>query len=383
MNRTVYVLGTGIQKFGRFPHLTHKQFAAPAVLEALRESNVERQDIDVAYASSVFGGSMIGQQVLGQLGLSGIPIINVEDACSSSAVGVHEAAARIATGRAEAAVVIGVDMLSKLGGGSLPLNREDWDAINGLSMPVLYAMRARRYMHEHGLDATNFSEVTVKARKHGALNPLAQFFQKPVTLDEVNSSREIADPFRLLHCCPTGDGAAAVVLGSERLLKRAASGLRPVQIAGSALHSGKYEPGPYSMTTSHVSTLSANELYESTGVSPQDIDVAEIHDSFSIAELMYYEAFQFCKPGDALALLRSGTTSLGGTQVVNPSGGLMSRGHPVAASGVAQIAEIARQLQGRSGAHQVTDARVGLAHVTGGGVSNFEHGACAVTLLKS
>ena len=382
MDRPVYVLGTGIQKFGRFTHLTHKQFAGPAVLEALRESKLSHKQIDVAYASSLFGGSMIGQQILGQLGLSGIPIINVENACSSSAVGVHEAAARIASGRAEAAVVIGVDMLTKLGGGALPLNREDWDAINGLSMPVLYAMRAQRYMHEFGLKAADLSEVTVKARAHGARNPLAQF-QKPVTLDEVNSSREVADPFRLLHCCPTGDGAAAVVLGSERLLKALGSGLRPVQVAGAALHSGKYEPGPYSMTTSHVSAQSAKELYESAGVSPEDIDVAEIHDSFAIAELMYYEAFQFCKPGEALALLRSGATSLGGRQVVNPSGGLMSRGHPVAASGVAQIAEITRQLQGRSGAHQVKDARLGIAHVTGGGVSNFEHGACAVTLLKS
>ncbi|RST48481.1 thiolase family protein [Variovorax sp. MHTC-1] len=382
MDRPVYVLGTGIQKFGRFTHLTHKQFAGPAVLEALKESKLSHKQIDVAYASSLFGGSMIGQQILGQLGLTGIPIINVENACSSSAVGVHEAAARIAAGRAEAAVVIGVDMLTKLGGGALPLNREDWDAINGLSMPVLYAMRAQRYIHEFGLKATDLSEVTVKARAHGARNPLAQF-QKPVTLEEVNSSREVADPFRLLHCCPTGDGAAAVVLGSERLLKALGSGLRPVQVAGAALHSGKYHPGPYSMTTSHVSTQSAKEVYESAGVSPEDIDVAEIHDSFAIAELMYYEAFQFCKPGEALALLRSGATSLGGRQVVNPSGGLMSRGHPVAASGVAQIAEITRQLQGRSGAHQVKDARLGIAHVTGGGVSNFEHGACAVTLLKS
>lgn len=381
MNRPVYVLGTGLRRFGRFTQMTHKEFASSVVLEALRESGLSASRIDVAYASSVFGGSLLGQQVLGQLGLTGIPILNVEDACSSSAVGIHEAAAHIASGRYEAAVVFGVDMLTKLGGGTLPLNVEDWDAINGLSMPILYAMRARRYMHEHGLKGTDFSEVTVKARRHGALNPLAQF-QKEVTLEEVNASREIADPFRLLHCCPTGDGAAAIVLGSENALKQFDSGRPRVHVAGTVLHSGEYEPGPLSMTTSHVSTKSARDLYELTGVSPSDIDVAEIHDSFASAELMYYEAFQFCKPGEALALLRSGATSLGGHQVVNPSGGLMSRGHPVAASGVAQIAEITRQLQGRSGAHQVEGAKVGLTHVTGGGVSNFEHGACAVTLLK-
>ncbi len=380
MERRVYVVGTGLRKFGRFPDTTYKAFGWPVVREALLESGIPRERIDVAYASSVMGGSLLGQQVFGQLGLTGIPIVNVEDACSSSAVGVQEAAARIASGQSEAAVVFGIDMLSKLGRGPLPLNREDWEAINGLTMPVLYAMRAQRYMHEHGLTANELGEVTVKARAHGALNPLAQF-QKPVTLDEVNASREVADPYRLLHCCPTGDGAAAVVLASEALMLRYAS-TKPVQIAASVQHSGVYQPGPQSMVTSHVSSRSAQEIYEKAGLGPDDIDVAELHDSFAVAELMYYEAFQFCPPGEALALLRSGATSLGGQRVVNPSGGLLSRGHPVAASGAAQIVETTRQLQGRSGAHQVEGAKIGLTHVTGGGVAGFEHGACAVTLLK-
>lgn len=377
----VFVIGTGLCRFGRFPDTPSRAFGWPVVREALLESGLPKELIDVAYASSVMGGSMVGQQVLGQLGLTGLPIINVEDACSSSAVGVQEAAARIASGRAEAAVVFGMDMLSKLGRGPLPLNKEDWDVANGLNMPVLYAMRAQRYLHEHGLKESDLSEVTVKARAHGARNPLAQF-QTPVTIEEVNASREVADPLRLLHCCPTGDGAAAVVLASDRLARQYASGQPLVEIAATVLHSGLYNPGPQSMTTSHVSTKSAKEAYEKAGVSPKDIDVAEIHDSFAIAELMYYEAFQFCAQGDAMGLLRSGATSLGGSQVVNPSGGLLSRGHPVAASGVAQIVEVTRQLQGRSGAHQVADAKLGLTHVTGGGVSGFEHGACAVTILK-
>lgn len=380
MSRKVYVVGTGIRRFGRFPDVSHPDFAWPVIREALLESGLDKNHIDVAYSSSVFGGMLLGQQVLGKLGISGLPIINVENACSSSAVGVREAAARISSGQSESALVFGVEMLSKLGGGPLPLNADDWEVSNGVSMPTIYAMRAQRYLYEHRLAPGDLSEVTVKARFHGSLNPLAQF-QKSVTLEEVNASREVASPLRLMHCCPTGDGAAAVVLVSEKLAQ-SLNIKNPVEILATVLHSGLYEPGPSSMIKSHASAKSAAEAYEAAGIGPEDVDVAELHDSFAIAELMYYEAFQFCQPGEAIGLLRSGATSLGGRHVVNPSGGLLSRGHPVAASGVAQICEITRQLQGRSGAHQVAGAKVGLAHVTGGGIAGFEHGACAVTILK-
>jgi benzoylsuccinyl-CoA thiolase BbsB subunit len=380
MSSKVYIAGTGIRKFGRFPDMSHSDFAWPVVRQALLESGLPKERLEVAYASSVFGGMLVGQQILGKLGITGLPIINVENACSSSAVGVREAAQRIASGQCEAALVLGVEMLSKLGRGPLPLNADDWDVSNGVTMPTIYAMRAQRYAYEHGMDPKALSEVTVKARRHGALNPLAQF-QKTVEIDEVNASREIADPLRLLHCCPTGDGAAAVVLVSERLAKTL-DGVQAIEVAAAELRSGFYEPGPVSMIRSHASERTAAQAFATAGIEPKDIDVAELHDSFAIAELMYYEAFGLCAHGDALALLRSGATSLGGPHVVNPSGGLMSRGHPVAASGVAQIVEITRQLQGRSGAHQVQGARVGVTHVTGGGISGFEHGACAVTVLK-
>jgi acetyl-CoA acetyltransferase len=271
-------------------------------------------------------------------------------------------------------------MLSKLGGGPLPLSSDDWDAAHGLTMPGLYAMRAQRYIYEYDISRSDYSLISVKARANGARNPLAQM-RTPVTFEEVEQSRMIADPLRLLHCCPTGDGAAAVIVASEDWVKRHEP-YSPVEICATVLHSGKFEPGPSSMITSHVSSKSASEAYEIAGIGPEDIDVAEIHDSFSIAELMYYEAFQFCRPGEAVALLKSGATELGGQHVINPSGGLMARGHPIAATGVAQVVEIVRQLQGRCNAHQVERARVGLAHATGGGISGFEHGACAVTIMK-
>lgn len=378
--RKTYVVGTGIVPFGRFPQLSHREFAWPAARDAILESGFAKADIDVAYSACVLGNMLTGQQILGKIGLTGLPIINIENACSSGSTALGEAIARIQAGMADVALVVGVDMMSKLGRGPLPLSADDWDAAHGLTMPGVYAMRAQRYIHEYGIDRSDLSLVTVKARANGSRNPLAQL-RTPVTFEEAEASRMVADPLRLAHCCPTGDGAAAVVVASEDWVKRS-SCVSPVEVVAAVLHSGHFDPGPISMVKSHVSTKSAAEAYEAAGIGPEDIDVAEIHDSFSIAELMYYEAFGFARPGEAVALLRSGETELGGKHVINPSGGLMARGHPIAATGVAQIVEITRQLQGRSGAHQVADARTGLCHATGGGISGFEHGACAVTILK-
>jgi benzoylsuccinyl-CoA thiolase BbsB subunit len=380
MKRKCYIVGTGMVPFGRFPDLSHAEFAWPAARQAILDSGLKKADIDVAYSACVLGGMLTGQQVLGKIGLTGLPIINIENACSSGSTALGEAVARIESGKSNVALVVGVEMLSKLGRGPLPLSRQDWDAAHGLTMPGVYAMRAQRYIHEHGISRSDLSRVSVKARANGARNPLAQL-RTPVTFEEVESSRMVADPLRLLHCCPTGDGAAAVMVVSQDWLARTTCD-HPIEIAATVLHSGHFDPGPISMVKSHVSTKSAAEAYEAAGIGPQDIDVAEIHDSFSIAELMYYEAFGFARPGEAVNLLRSGATELGGKHVINPSGGLMARGHPVAATGVAQLAEVARQLQGRNGAHQVPGARVGLCHATGGGISGFEHGACAVTILK-
>ncbi len=285
--RNTYVVGTGMVPFGRFPELSHREFAWPAARAAILESGFRKDDIDVAYSACVLGGMLTGQQILGKIGLTGLPIINIENACSSGSTALGEAIARIQAGMADVALVVGVDMLSKLGRGPLPLSPDDWDAAHGLTMPGVYAMRAQRYIHEHGISRTDLSRVAVKARANGARNPLAQL-TTPITLEEAESSRIVADPLRLAHCCPTGDGAAAVVIASEDWVKRSSCTM-PIKVASTVLHSGHFDPGPISMVKSHVSTKSAAEAYEAAGIGPEDIDVAEIHDSFSIAELMYYE----------------------------------------------------------------------------------------------
>jgi len=376
--REVCVIGTGLVAFGKYPSKTLAEIGWPAVKEAIVDSGVAPKSIDAVYCGTALGGMLSGQRVMKSLGLTGMSIINVENACSSSSSALAEAWTSIASGRHDVVVVIGVEKLTKFGGGTLPLENEDWEVNQGLVMPALYAMRARRYMHEYGLTARQLGEVSVKAHEHGALNPNAQI-RKRVSIEEVMASRPVADPFTLWHCCPTGDGAAALVIASGDVARRYKSD--PVRIAGSEVTSGLYTNGYRDMTWAELTARGAKEAYEMAGLGPKEVDVAEIHDAFTIAELMYYEAFGFCERGHAYELLSSGATSLGGDIVVNPSGGLLSRGHPVGATGAAQAVEIVRQLEGRAGAHQVEGARVGVAHATGGGIAGLDHGACSIHIF--
>jgi acetyl-CoA acetyltransferase len=376
--RDVCVIGTGMIPFGKYPDKTLAEIGWPAVKEAIIESGVPHKSIDAVYCGTALGGMLAGQRVMKTLGLTGMPIINIENACSSSSSALAEAWTAVASGRHDIVLVVGVEKLTKFGGGTLPLEREDWEVNQGMVMPALYAMRAKRYMHEYGLTARQLAEVSVKAHDHGALNPNAQI-RKRVTVDEVMSSRPVADPFTLWHCCPTGDGAAALVIASVDFAREQKS--NPVRIAASEVTSGIYTNGYRDMTWAELTARGAREAYEMAGVGADDVDVAELHDAFTIAELMYYEAFGFCERGHAYELLSSGATSLGGNICVNPSGGLLSRGHPVGATGAAQAVEIVRQLEGRAGAHQVEGAKVGIAHTTGGGIAGLDHGACSIHIF--
>jgi len=376
--REVCVIGTGLVAFGKYPNKTLAEIGWPAVKEAIVESGVPPKSIDAVYCGSALGGMLSGQRVMKSLGLTGMSIINIENACSSSSSALAEAWTAVSSGRHDIVVVVGVEKLTKFGGGTLPLENEDWEVNQGMVMPALYAMRAQRYMHEYGLTARQLGEVSVKAHEHGALNPNAQI-RKRVSIEEVMASRPVADPFTLWHCCPTGDGAAALVIASADVARQHKA--NPVRVTASEVTSGLYTNGYRDMTWAELTARGAKEAYEMAGVGPDDIDVAEIHDAFTIAELMYYEAFGFCERGHAYELLSSGATSLGGDICVNPSGGLLSRGHPVGATGAAQAVEIVRQLEGRSGAHQVEGARVGLAHATGGGISGLDHGACSIHIF--
>jgi benzoylsuccinyl-CoA thiolase BbsB subunit len=375
----VSVIGVGMIPFGKYPDTNITDLGWPAVKGAIKDAGIDARRIQAVYSGTARGGAMVGQRIMGRLGLAGLPIVNVENACSSSSSAMAQGVMAVASGTYDVVLVIGVEKLTKFGGGTLPLDEDDWEVRLGLTMPALYAMRAQRYMHDYGVSLKDVAGVSVKNRKNGALNPDAQM-RKEVSVDEVLASRMIADPFTLLQCCPTGDGAAAIILASNAVAKQLSD--NPIEVRASHLTSGRFMSGFRDMTSPEITVRGARETFEESGLGPEDIDVAEVHDAFSIAELIYYEAFGFCPRGEGAALLNSGATSIGGRIPINPSGGLLAKGHPVGATGAAQVVEIVRQLRGQAGPRQVEGAKVGMTHATGGGISGFDHGACSIHIFQ-
>ena len=215
----VNVLGIGMIPFGKYPEKNIADLGWPAVKAAIKDANIDARRIEAVYSGTARGGAMVGQRIMGRIGLAGIPIVNVENACSSSSGALAQAVIAVGAGVYDIALVIGVEKLTKFGGGTLPLDEDDWEVKLGLSMPGLYAMRAQRYMHDFGVKPEQIAGISVKNRANGAKNPDAQM-RKEVTVAEVLASRMIADPFTLLQCCPTGDGAAAIILASDKVARQ-------------------------------------------------------------------------------------------------------------------------------------------------------------------
>jgi acetyl-CoA acetyltransferase len=312
--------------------------------------------------------------------MAGIPIVNVENACASSSTALVEATAWIGAGMCDVALAFGVEIVSVQVG---PLEVPDtgtgqWVFDTGLNLPAWYGLKASRHMAEHGLTREELAAVAVKSRRLAIDNPWAHF-RSPVTAEDVLASPTVADPLTLFQCCPKTDGASAVVLCSAEFA--AARGLDPVWLRGLALVSGR--PVFTDAADSEDATRRAARLaFEQAGVEPADVDVAECHDAFTIGEVLATEALGFCPEGDGGAWIATGATSPGGKgPVVNPSGGMLSRGHPIAASGLAQVAEVVAQLRGTCGPRQVPGARIGVVHTMGASEFELDANACVVQVL--
>ena len=376
-----YIAGAGMVRFGKYPaEVTFEKLAVGAAREAMADAGVSTPDIESVYVGHVFGGPVAGQRVAAQMGLGGLPVSNHENYCASGATAIREAWIAITAGLYDIVLVIGAEeMTDRVAGGVMP-DPTDLDAINGLVMAANHGMSARRYMFDHGATREQIAAVAVKNHAHSVHNPYAQY-QRPISLEEVLQARTIADPLGLLDCSPISDGAAAVVLCSTAGLAKLGRSSAP-RIAGCALVSGKLVTAEASINDEDVSRRAAQQAWDITGYGPEDIDLIEMHDCFTIAEIVRLEGLGVVPVGEGGRWAENGDTALGGKLPVNASGGLLSRGHPVGATGVAEICELTWQLSGRAEQRQVDDANTGLAYCKGGTVSGTDGGSVTVLVVS-
>jgi acetyl-CoA C-acetyltransferase len=373
MSSSVHVAGVGSTTFGSHPGRSLQSLAVEAARAALADSNVPAHRISFLFVGNFVGGIMVGQELLGpivaaNLGLSNVAAVKVEAACASSSAAVRIGHDLIRAQAEEAVLVVGVERMTGVPREALTAAMtaaidQDSEANAGLTFPGVWGLIMARHMHLYGTTREQVAAVTVKNRRFGATNPLAQF-QKPVSLEEVMTSAPVADPIRRFDCCPATDGAAAVVLTNEALARKCGS--PSVRVAASVLLNGPVRIADYREITIHDGTINAaRRAYEKAGVGPEDVDVAELHDCFSIAEIVDSEDLGFFPKGEGGANLTQKPSGRNTKVVINPSGGLLSKGHPTGATGCGQLFEIAMQLRGRH-PNQVPQARLGLTHNGGG-----------------
>jgi acetyl-CoA acyltransferase len=405
--RDVAVIGAGMTRFGKFLERSMKDLAREAVEEALKTAGVEQQAIEAALVGNAMAGLISGQEcirgqvVLREMGIGGIPVVNTENACASSATAFHLAWLYVASGLYDIVLALGMEKLyhedkkrsfQAIGSAvdvefmqQLLAAMKSQPKAEGEGKPGepgksrsmfmdFYAIFARAHMEKYGTTKEQFAKIAVKNHYNGSLNPHAQY-QHACTLEEVLASPLVAEPLTRLMCSPIGDGAAAVILTSAENAARFTS--KPVRVRASVLASGADpEPGKPGITT-----RAARKAYEMAGIGPEDIHVAEVHDASAPAELVIYEELGFCQPGEGGKLIDEGVTALTGRLPVNTSGGLLAKGHPVGATGVAQICEVFWQLRGEAGKRQVAKAKVGLTE-NGGGMVRNEAAALSVHILS-
>jgi acetyl-CoA acetyltransferase len=392
--------------FGTHPEHDLRSLSEAAVSAVLADAGLTPSDVGMVVFGNATDGVVHGQEMirgevaLRHAGFRGVPILNVENACASSSTALHVACLAVEAGAVDVALALGVEKLShpvkarsftaiatavdldenedlRRTVAATLLGQAEGDDPPVASSPLMerYAAKARAYMHDSGSTDEDLARVSVKNRSHAALNPNAQF-RRPIRAEEVLASRMIADPLRLLMCAPIGDGAAAVLVASPAAARRLGGG--HVTVTACALTSNGAHPD-----AALPAERAARAAYEQAGVGPMDIDVAELHDACSAAELWMYEQLGFCGPGDGPKLLADGATALGGRLPVNVSGGLLSRGHPLGATGCGQVVELIDQLQGRAGDRQVPGARVALAQNAGGMLDRTDEAAAVVTILEA
>ena len=385
--RDVAIIGIGVTQFGELWDKSFRQLIAEAGASAILDAGISGKEIDAMYVGSMSSGRFIGQEHVGALvaDVSGfshmhIPSTRVEGACASGGLAVRQGYLSIASGINNIVIVGGIEKMNDVGGVSATetlatASDQEWEAFFGATFPGLYAMIAKRHMYEYGTTKKQLAQVAVKNHANGALNPNAQY-KKPITLEYAMNATIVADPLGLMDCAPVSDGAASIVLCAADIAKKYTE--KPIKIIGSgqgsdtlALHARR------DICTLDATVHAGKMAYKQAKITPKQINLAEVHDCFTIAEICAIEDLGFVKKGEGGKAVENKITTLDGSLPVNTSGGLKSKGHPVGATGVAQIVEITQQLRGEAGKRQVKDARIGLTHNVGGSGAT-----CVVHILE-
>ena len=382
--REVMITGIGSTRFGKLEGRGVQNIAVEAVNDALARSGVERNEIGALYLGNFAAGPLAGQEVLAgivadEVGISGIPCTKVEGACASGGIAFRHAVLAVASGQCDAAVVVGTEKMTHARGSDVTaaLNNamdNQSDGPSGLTFPGFFGLAWRVHAEKYGTTRDEVSSVIIKNKANGLKNPLAQMGAE-LTPDIIEQSQPIADPLQLYDCCPVSDGAAALVVVAADRVKDAPD--QPIRVKAAIQTSGSARlAGHNSLCSFKTTELAAEQAYRQAGISASDLDLAEIHDCFSMAEVIHSEDLQLVPRGEGAKWAAEGRTKVGGDIAINASGGLLSKGHPVGATGVGQLYEVVKQLRGEH-PNQVNNARLGLAQNVGGaGV------ACTVSILE-
>lgn len=375
----VYILGVDMIKFGRFPEKTVPQLGAQAALMALDDARLKIQDMEALYCGNLYQASgMVGQRVLHEIGQTGVPVVNCANACATGATAFREAWMAIKAGAYDLVLAVGVEQMGKglIGGGGAGRTGISTEGLLGSgTMPTVFAEAGMEHSRKYGTSFEQFAKVSVKNHHHSTLNPKAMY-QIETPLEMVMNAEMISYPNTKLMCSVNVDGSAAAVLCSEKKARELGM-KRAVRVKASVLTSDPWTDRDLVMPDVNTCTRrAAAKAYEMAGISAKDLDLVELHDCFATAEILHYENLELCGEGEAGRAIDEGWTALGGRIPVNVSGGLLSKGHPLGATGIANLYEVSTHLRGEAGKRQVPNARFGMTHVIGLG------SACAIHVLE-
>ncbi len=372
--RPVYVVGIGLHRYQRMSEKTYVEIGLTAVREALADARIEWPNVQSVYNGTALIGIAATRPMLRHLGATGVAMAQVENASASGSTAVRHACLEVASGISDVVLAMGVDKPGPVA--MAPGKTNIRDLVGSKVVPFThFALLANEYMNRSGATAEQVAAVAVKNHRNGAKNPYAQR-QKECTLEEVMAGPPISGSLTRLQCCPVGEGAAAVIVASgDGIAKLKIDRSRAIQVIGSVTRTERVYRGAKNWDAELTGETVA-QAYRESGVSARDLDVVELHDAFTIEELLYLEAMGLCGSGEAAAMVGSGATDIGGDCAVSASGGLLAMGHPIGPTGAGQIAEITRQLRGEAGPRQQPNARIGLAHMVGVGA------VCVVHVLQ-